>query len=547
MVYPKIEVSDMIQCEKGHFYDENRYKSCPYCSQTSNRPRSVTPPVAPNMEIPKPSCGKTVAIDGVDTAPSVGKTVAIDNYEEYTPHVNKTVAISQDAVAGGASGLPGMPSMQAAPVVPVAAAPVQEAAPAPMPAPAPAPFQEIPQAPVAAPIPEPIPSPIPEVNAPVTGADQDMAAEIPYNGISEEPERVLTEQFDVDVSSRPYAVSGLAVSENPKPLAPDTSYLPNDRPYAVSGLGVKENPKPIGTEDVVTIPVPNSGAAADGAAPSMQAEAAAFAAFGMPGGPIPGMVPGMPMPGPAPVAPAPVEPVVTPIVETPAPVEPVVTPVVETSVPAPVEPQPVVAETIPVPQPVEAPFVPQPSDPAPLHEQVCRTEETQPAEPEQQDILTPPRNMGVFVPAPAPVVVPEKPVEPVEPPKPVDPNATVQMTESDMDYLPRVHARAFLVCIDGPMTGASFVFQENKAVIGRQKNYEIALFRDNSVSRSQHAIIRYDKDSIQYTVTPGDAEKMVSVNGLAVNQEYVLKMYDVIGVGQSRLLFIPVCSDKFAW
>ena len=128
-----------------------------------------------------------------------------------------------------------------------------------------------------------------------------------------------------------------------------------------------------------------------------------------------------------------------------------------------------------------------------------------------------------------------------------DANATVALTESDMDYLPRIHARAFLVCIDGPMTGASYVFQESRAVIGRQKNYEIALYRDISVSRSQHAILNYYSDSFRYTVSAGDADKKVSVNGVFIDAETDLKLYDIIGVGQTRLLFIPVCSEKFAW
>ena len=149
---------------------------------------------------------------------------------------------------------------------------------------------------------------------------------------------------------------------------------------------------------------------------------------------------------------------------------------------------------------------------------------------------------------PVPEVVPEvAPMEKSVPEKPVDPNATVAMVEADMDYIPRVHARAFLVCTEGPMTGASFVFQENKAIIGRQKNYEISLFRDVSVSRDPHAIVKYYDDSVRYTVSCGDEQKKVSVNGQYINGETEIKLYDVIGIGQTRLLFIPVCSSKFSW
>ena len=467
----------MIQCERGHFYDENRFSGCPYCSQVSSQPKSVLPPVAPaNMAIPQPSCGKTVAIEGMETEPQISKTVAIENFEENTPHVNKTVAIFEES-----SGLPSVgapqasvsPSVPEAPVIPVPAASLAPEIPAP-------------SEPASVEAPLPAPSAIPSMPDPSVS---DLHTNIPFNGVSEEPERILTEDISVDIPTS-LPVTGLGVTEHPEPLAKEENfYTPSDRPYAVTGLGVKENPTPIPNDIGATFPIPAEGGNAAPAAQPGQAEAAAFAAFGFPGGPMPGMMPGMPAPG-APIAPS------APVTATAG----------EASAQAvPTEETPVVTEEAPV---------------APVEEVSAAPVEEAPAAPS-----------SMFV----------------EQQAPRDPNATVSLTESDMDFIPRVHARAFLVCIDGPMTGASFVFQEKKAIIGRQKNYEIALFRDNSVSRSPHAILSYDKDAIRYTVSCGDAEKRVMVNGVFINGETELKLYDVIGVGQSRLMFIPVCSDKFAW
>ena len=465
----------MIQCVRGHFFDENRFAECPYCSQASNKPRAVTPPVAPNMARPTPSCGKTVAVEGVEVEPSISKTVAIENFEETMPVVHKTVAISEQSApeyvpSPSPNGLPSMAPV-AAPVV----------------APAPA---------------EPVQRPIPSYTA-------DLSAEIPFNGVSDTSERVLTEEISVDIP-----VTGLGVSDHPTPLASEETYYQSnpDRPYAVTGLGVKENPTPIPNDTGATFPIPGGEGQPVASSQPGQAEAAAFAAFGFPGGPIPGMMPGAPMPG----APVPLPAPSAPVVE-PAPVLDVV-PVAE---PAPVvEDTPVVE---PVPEVAAAP-VSEP-EPSPMAASVAPAAPMAPVAP-------------IAAPVPGPMFVDTKPR---------DPNATVAMTESDMDYLPRVHARAFVVCVDGPMTGASFVFQENRAVVGRQKNYEIALFRDNSVSRSPHAIISYDKDSLRYTVAQGDPEKKVSVNGTFINAEQELKLYDIIGIGQTRMLFIPVCSEKFAW
>ena len=441
----------MIQCERGHFFDENRYASCPYCSQYSNQPRSVNPPVAPNMQIPEPSCGKTVAIAGMEPASPVGKTVASAGFDENPAPVHKTVAIAEEPldfppVTPIAAPQP-VTAPAAAPVMPFAAAPVMNQ-PAPM------------AAPVAAP------------------------AAVPFAAPSVDPVENVSVQPQVSLP-----VTGLGVTEHPIPIAQEENFYESspDRPYAVTGLGVKEHPTPIPNDVGATFPIPSEENTA--AAPVGQAEASAFAAFGFPGGPVPGMMPGNP---------AAQIPSSAPAVEE----APVSEPAVEVS-------EPIVPE--------EAASVPEETSPVP--------EETAPSAPVE-----------------APVSFPSF-TEPVT----RDANATVALTESDMDYLPRIHARAFLVCIDGPMTGASYVFQESRAVIGRQKNYEIALYRDISVSRSQHAILNYYSDSFRYTVSAGDADKKVSVNGVFIDAETDLKLNDIIGVGQTRLLFIPVCSEKFAW
>ncbi|MBO7564092.1 MAG: hypothetical protein J6T40_04485 [Clostridiales bacterium] len=495
----------MIQCERGHFFDENRYQTCPYCSQVSSKPRSVTPPVAPNMAIPTPSCGKTVAVEGVEVEPSVGKTVAIDNYVEEAPRVSKTVAISEEPL--DFPPVSAIPNPVPAPAVPIPAAPAPEVPVAP----------EV-QVPV---IPEPVPMPsVSEISAPMAPSySEDISAQIPFNGISETPERILTEEISIDLP-----VTGLGVTENPQPLPQEEHYYQSsaDRPYAVTGLGVKENPTPIPNDVGATFPVPSGDTIPVSANQPASPEAAAFAAFGFPGGPMPG-----PMPGAMPVAPA---------VPVPAPEIPAV-PVAE----VPVAEAPVAPE-IPKAPVSEAPAVPE-VPATPVFE--LPTVPVAPSAPVAESVEAPladiPQAPSFETPA-----VPVVPVPVVEE-KPKDPNATVALTESDMDYLPRIHARAFLVCIDGPMTGASFVFQENRAIIGRQKNYEIALFRDNTVSRSPHAILSYVKENYRYTVSQGDPEKRVSVNGTFINEETELKMYDVIGIGQTRMLFMPVCSEKFAW
>lgn len=72
----------MKQCEKGHFYDEGRYTSCPYCAAA---------PAAAPIQAPASSVGKTVAVG----AASVGKTVAVS---DQGGDRGKTVAIMKEEI-----------------------------------------------------------------------------------------------------------------------------------------------------------------------------------------------------------------------------------------------------------------------------------------------------------------------------------------------------------------------------------------------------------------------------------------------------------------
>ncbi|MGI6315460.1 MAG: FHA domain-containing protein [Christensenellales bacterium] len=73
----------MKQCEKGHFYDEGRFSSCPYCE--------TAPVAAVQPSLAASSVGKTVAV----ASGPIGKTVAVNN---AGPDRGKTVAIMKEKI-----------------------------------------------------------------------------------------------------------------------------------------------------------------------------------------------------------------------------------------------------------------------------------------------------------------------------------------------------------------------------------------------------------------------------------------------------------------
>lgn len=76
---------------------------------------------------------------------------------------------------------------------------------------------------------------------------------------------------------------------------------------------------------------------------------------------------------------------------------------------------------------------------------------------------------------------------------------------------------------------------------------DVALTKDGTVSRNKHAIILYEPKANIFIVQPGEAKELFYLNGQVVLQAQQINPYDVIALGKTKLLFIPLCSDKFTW
>ena len=105
----------------------------------------------------------------------------------------------------------------------------------------------------------------------------------------------------------------------------------------------------------------------------------------------------------------------------------------------------------------------------------------------------------------------------------------------------------WLVCIEGNHFGEDFKLKTGKNFIGRSSAMDVVLSGDASVSRDRHAIVVYEPKSNIFLVQPGDSKELFYVNDEVVLSAQKIKGYDVLSVGDSKLLFIPCCSDRFNW
>ena len=108
-------------------------------------------------------------------------------------------------------------------------------------------------------------------------------------------------------------------------------------------------------------------------------------------------------------------------------------------------------------------------------------------------------------------------------------------------------ADGFLICIEGPHRGTDFRLVSGRNFIGRAAAMDVSLPDDDTVSRESHALVTYDAKHNAFSLSPGQGRGITYCNDEQVEMVHPLKAYDIIEVGKSRLLFLPLCSQQFQW
>jgi len=105
----------------------------------------------------------------------------------------------------------------------------------------------------------------------------------------------------------------------------------------------------------------------------------------------------------------------------------------------------------------------------------------------------------------------------------------------------------WLVTVSGPDKGKDYRIKAEKNFIGRSDKMDIQIVSDESVSRDHHAAVSYSPKSNTFSVYPGKGKGLVYLNEEEVLTPQKLKAFDVIEVGQSKLVFVPFCGEQFRW
>lgn len=111
-------------------------------------------------------------------------------------------------------------------------------------------------------------------------------------------------------------------------------------------------------------------------------------------------------------------------------------------------------------------------------------------------------------------------------------------------FLPVV---GWLVCIEGPAIGMDFRIHSQYNYIGRGQHMDICISGDDCISTEKAAILAYDDEEKMFSFGPGLGHNIVRVNGKMLMNATVLNAYDELTIGKTKLLFVPLCGERFDW
>lgn len=104
----------------------------------------------------------------------------------------------------------------------------------------------------------------------------------------------------------------------------------------------------------------------------------------------------------------------------------------------------------------------------------------------------------------------------------------------------------WLVCVEGPVRGVDFRLHDGYNYIGREEG-DIHIQGDNAISRQKHAVVAFYAKRNTFYAGPADGRNIIELNGEPVFNSTEMKSYDVLTIGNTKMMLVALCGDKFNW
>jgi len=121
---------------------------------------------------------------------------------------------------------------------------------------------------------------------------------------------------------------------------------------------------------------------------------------------------------------------------------------------------------------------------------------------------------------------------------------TLGMMQAQMGFEPVV---GWLACTAGASRGKSYTIRAGINSIGRGDRMDITITGDMKISAENHVKISYSDKNNRFNLLPGEGRNIVYLNDEEVFMPMPLAAYDLIDFGETKLLFVPLCGERFTW
>jgi len=106
----------------------------------------------------------------------------------------------------------------------------------------------------------------------------------------------------------------------------------------------------------------------------------------------------------------------------------------------------------------------------------------------------------------------------------------------------------WLVVVEGPGKGRSLTLGYGMNSIGRAAEERVSLnFGDEEVTRHAHAMLTYDSKGRKFYIQHGGGTNLTYVGDRPVLQPLEITGRETIGIGNTKLCFVPLCGPDFEW
>ena len=122
-------------------------------------------------------------------------------------------------------------------------------------------------------------------------------------------------------------------------------------------------------------------------------------------------------------------------------------------------------------------------------------------------------------------------------------NKTVAVFQKRTNLDPVV---GWLVCTKGPEKGKDYRLWSRINSIGRGDNMDVCI-KDTTISKENHARLAYDIKHNNFRLIPGNSTNTIYLNDEPVYVPVLIKAFDIIEFGESKVIFVPLCCEHFTW